>query len=175
MVHKSKYFYGHEVSQFGLENRRVDYATLGKCGDMVLCNRIDCLFYRNVDGEYVEPELINGYLTDEDQIEALQDEIEELLEEQNETTEPERVQEIQDEIFKIQKKIRLLNGGLCPREILQYYIISDSLAELLQDCTDEIVFYIDVFDIYVWGVTHCGTSWDYVLTDIELDLDEDEK
>lgn len=24
-------------------------------------------------------------------------------------------------------------------------------------------------DIYLWGITHFGTSWDYVLTDIELE------
>jgi hypothetical protein len=27
--------------------------------------------------------------------------------------------------------------------------------------------------MYIWGVTHYGTSWDYVLTDIKIELDED--
>lgn len=57
-------------------------------------------------------------------------------------------------------------------EIFQYYIISPSGAEILQDWTDEIVFYNGAVDMYVWGVTHWGTSWDYVLTDIKLNCGE---
>lgn len=170
MVQKN--FYGHEVSEVGLENRRVDYATLSKCGDIVLCNGIAKLFNRFIDGKLVKAELINGYLTDDDQIEDFQSEIEELLEQHAQEEDSKRLQEIDNEISKIKKKIRLLDGGSNPREILQYYIISDDFAELLQNCTHEIVFYIDALRIYVWGVTHCGTSWDYVLTDIELDEDE---
>lgn len=30
-----------------------------------------------------------------------------------------------------------------------------------------ILYYIDELDMYILGVTHFGTSWDYVLTDIE--------
>ena len=51
-------------------------------------------------------------------------------------------------------------------EIFQYYIISESGAELLADYTNEIVYYSDDLDVYLWGVTHYGTSWDYVLTEI---------
>lgn len=53
-------------------------------------------------------------------------------------------------------------------DIYQWYIISDSGAQLLMRETDEIVFYDSELDIYVWGVTHWGTGWDYVLTGIEL-------
>ena len=53
-------------------------------------------------------------------------------------------------------------------EVYQYYIISDSGAKFLQDFTDEIVYYHNDLDMYVWGITHFGTSWDYVLTDIKL-------
>ena len=35
--------------------------------------------------------------------------------------------------------------------------------------TNEIVFYSEDLDMYLWGVTHYGTSWDYVLTDIKID------
>ena len=34
--------------------------------------------------------------------------------------------------------------------------------------TDEIVYYNEELDMYVWGITHYGTSWDYVLTDIAI-------
>lgn len=55
-----------------------------------------------------------------------------------------------------------------PIDIYQWYIISDYGAEILMRETDEIVFYDEELEVYVWAVTHCGTSWDYVLTDIEL-------
>ena len=56
-------------------------------------------------------------------------------------------------------------------EIFQFYIISDNGARILKDYTNEIVFYCDSLDMYIWGVTHYGTSWDYVLTDIEIEPD----
>ena len=51
-------------------------------------------------------------------------------------------------------------------EVFQYYIISENGAELLADYTNELVYYSDDLDVYLWGVTHYGTSWDYVLTEI---------
>lgn len=53
-------------------------------------------------------------------------------------------------------------------EVYQYYIISDSGFRFLEEYTDEIVYYHEELDMYVWGITHFGTSWDYVLTDIKL-------
>lgn len=54
-------------------------------------------------------------------------------------------------------------------EVYQYYIITDSGARFLSDFTDELVYYNQELDIYLWGITHYGTSWDYVLTDIKLE------
>ena len=56
-------------------------------------------------------------------------------------------------------------------EIFQYFIVSDNGAEILQEA-EEIVFYNETLDMYVWGVTHWGTSWDYVLTNIPLNCEE---
>ena len=53
-------------------------------------------------------------------------------------------------------------------EVYQYYIISGVGYSFLRDYTDEIVYYHEDLDMYVWGITHFGTSWDYVLTDIKL-------
>lgn len=53
-------------------------------------------------------------------------------------------------------------------EVYQYYIISDSGAKFLEENTNEIVYYHEDLDMYVWGITHFGTSWDYVLTNIKL-------
>ena len=52
-------------------------------------------------------------------------------------------------------------------EIYQYYIIEESFAEYLARATDEIVFYNNDLDLYVWGITHFGTSWNYVYTDVK--------
>lgn len=54
-------------------------------------------------------------------------------------------------------------------EVYQYYIISWSGYKFLSEYTDEIVYYNERLDMYVWGITHFGTSWDYVLTDIKLE------
>lgn len=59
--------------------------------------------------------------------------------------------------------------------IFQDYIISEYGYKFLSEYTDEIVFYNEKLDIYVWGITHYGTSWDYVLTDIKLIQDGDQK
>lgn len=52
--------------------------------------------------------------------------------------------------------------------IFQDYIISEYGYRILSNYTDEIVFYNEKLDMYIWGITHYGTSWDYVLTDIKL-------
>jgi hypothetical protein len=48
------------------------------------------------------------------------------------------------------------------KDIFQWYLISPSDAEYIKRNTDELIFYSDVLDEYVWGITHFGTSWDYV-------------
>ena len=53
-------------------------------------------------------------------------------------------------------------------EVYQYFIISYAGYRFLEEYTDEIVYYHTELDMYVWGVTHFGTNWQYVLTDIEL-------
>lgn len=110
-------FCGNPISEYGQQNRHVDYATLAKAFDAVLCNEI-----MNVYSDHWE--IVNGSDYDE---------------ENDEYT-----------------------------EIYQYYIISGSGAKVLEHWTDEIVYYNGRLDMYVWGVTHFGTSWDYVLTDIEI-------
>ena len=67
----------------------------------------------------------------------------------------------------------LVNGDVDDEtEIFQHYIISQGGAMILEGYTDEIVFYSEQLDIYVWCVTHWGTSWDYVLTDIPCKMGE---
>jgi hypothetical protein len=111
-------FCGNPISEYGQKYHRVDYATLAKAFDAVLCNEI-----MNVSPE-------NWFLWSGSDYDKEND--------------------------------RYI-------EIYQYYIISSSGAELLQFWTDEIVYYNEELDMYVWGVTHWGTAWDYVLTDIKIE------
>lgn len=59
-------------------------------------------------------------------------------------------------------------SGKFDQAVMQDYIISEYGFEILVDYTDEIVFYNETLDMYIWSITHFGTSWDYVLTDIKL-------
>ena len=124
MNENKKYFFGNEISSYGVQNNRVDYKALAASFDAVLCNDITKLFYSTINNEYSEAELYNGYDYNNEE----------------------------DNYY----------------DIYQYYIISERGAVLLKDYTDEIVYYIPVLDMYIWGVTHFGTSWDYVLTDIKI-------
>lgn len=54
-------------------------------------------------------------------------------------------------------------------DVYQEYIISEQGAKFLQEYTDEIVYYNSELDIYLWGITHFGTSWSYVLTGIKIE------
>lgn len=62
----------------------------------------------------------------------------------------------------------LMSGDDWDNDIYQYYIISEAGCEFLARFTDEIVYYNESLDIYLWCITHFGTSWDYVLTDVKL-------
>ena len=58
-------------------------------------------------------------------------------------------------------------------EVYQWYIIdiNDWDVDYLRgnDINDFIITYSDVLDCYILAVTHWGTSWDYVLTDIKIE------
>ena len=70
-------------------------------------------------------------------------------------------------IEKDYSKLELENGSEYDNndnyiDIYQYYIISDDMAGFIKQFTDEILFYHTELDIYVWAITHYGTSWDSV-------------
>ena len=113
-----KFFCGNEISAYGQENNRLDYATFAKAFDAVLNNNIFSMGWGIGNGW----ELVNGSDYDEE------------TEEYN--------------------------------EVFQWFIVSDSGAQMIQDYTDEILYYHEELDIYLWGITHFGTSWNYVLMDI---------
>lgn len=113
-----KYFCGNEISAYGQEHNRLDYATFAKAFDAVLNNNIFNMGWEIGNGL----ELVNGSMYNEETGEK--------------------------------------------QEVYQWFIVSDNGAQMIQDYTDEILYYHEELDIYLWGVTWGGTSWDYVLTDI---------
>lgn len=167
---EKKYYYGNEISQYGLENGRVDYATLAECFDAVLNNDIMQLTYNIGYWEQVSGTVDN---TDEiEELEEKQEEIENLLEDANDQEENKLIEQCKDlgyEIEKIKEEIEDLESEQDQEpEVFQWYIVDDWGARLLQDI-NQIVYYNEMLDMYLWGVTHYGTSWDCVLTDIKID------
>lgn len=63
-------------------------------------------------------------------------------------------------------------------EFYQYYLIdiNSYMIEKLQKlkCNDIVIAWSDTLEEYVLLVDHCGTSWDYVMTDIEPTENSDE-
>ena len=55
--------------------------------------------------------------------------------------------------------------------IYQDYIISEYGYRFLEEHTDELVFYNERLDLYIWGITHYGTAWSHVLTDNKLNIE----
>lgn len=63
------------------------------------------------------------------------------------------------------------------KDIYQYFIVDGCFNdEALQKVGKElgVVYYNSNLDIYILGVDHLGTSWNYVLTDIEPTEDYEE-
>lgn len=135
------HWYGKKVSKYALENGFADYRTLADVvGDCVLCNAMADRFGNTL--EWVSGEMYSYY--------DINNGYEEITREEAEEREWE---DVEQEVI----------------DVYQWYIISDRGAELLKRETDEIVLYDEELDVYVWAVTHYGTSWDYVLTSIELE------
>ena len=182
------YFCGNEASDYAKEHGFLDYATLAKAFDAVLNNGIiqatsDIGYWdiENGSEEYYEDNDGNRYTYDEkeERIEELEAKIREYEDTINEVMERDEDYEenhvyiaMNENISRIDEEIEALEEAHY-EEIFQYFIISDNGAEILKDYTNEIVFYNETLDMYVWGVTHWGTSWDYVLTDIRLNCGEE--
>lgn len=156
---EQKYYYGNAISEYGMQNGRVDYATLAKCFDAVLNNDIMSLTYGIGYWDQV-----SGTVENSEDIEELEEKRDEL-EEQNESS-PSQI--LENEINEINDKIEGLEREQDDQEVFQWYIVDDWGGHMLTEI-NEIVYYNETLDMYLWGVTHYGTSWDYVLTSIKID------
>ena len=172
-IHKSSYFFGNKISAYGLKNGYIDYSTLAKAFDAVLNNDImlntaNIGFWEQVNGLVDNSEKIEELTEKKEKIENI---LLDMIKKDEETTE---------EYKNFEKKYNDLESDIqglkeeedSPPEIYQYYIISGYGADILQDFTNENVFYNDFLDMYVWGVCHFGTAWDYVLTDIPVKVED---
>lgn len=68
MEKEQKYYYGNTISEYGLQNGRVDYRTLAKCFDAVLNNDIMSLTY-----DIGAWEQVSGIIDNTDEIEELEE------------------------------------------------------------------------------------------------------
>ena len=163
MTLKSVYFYGNKVSEYGIKNGYVDYATLAKAFDAVLNNNI---MEQTADLGYWEQ--VSGMIDNSEEIDEIREQIEELeeqiTEEQDEET-SRKIEELEEQIEELEREQDE------PGEVFQWYIVSDPGSRILEEA-GEIVYYNETLDMYLWGVTHWGTSWDYVLTNIAIDCEE---
>lgn len=154
---EQKYYYGNPISDYGMEHGYVDYRTLAKCFDAVLNNDIMPLTYDVGCWEQV-----SGIIDNSDEIEELEKKRDELEDEN-----PSQI--LENEIDSINEQIEELESEQDNEpEIFQWFIVDDWGAKLLQDI-NETVYYNEKLDMYLWGVTHYGTSWGYVLTSIKID------
>lgn len=157
---EKKYYYGNAISEYGMVHGYVDYATLAKAFDAVLNNGIMTLTY-----DIGAWEQISGIIDNSDEIDELEEKRDEL-EEENENS-PSQI--LENEINEINEQIEELEREQDDiQEVYQWFIVDDWGARLLQEI-NEIVYYSEKLDMYLWGVTHFGTSWDCVLTSIKID------
>lgn len=157
---ENKYYCGNAISEYGIEQGYVDYATLAKGFQAVLNNDIMSLTY-----DIGSWEQVSGTVDNSDEIEELEEKRDEL-EEQNGNS-PSQI--LENEINEISEQIEELENEQDDEpEVFQWFIVDDWGARLLQDI-NEIVYYNETLDMYLWGVTHYGTSWNYVLTNIKID------
>lgn len=150
MEKEQKYYYGNPISDYGMENGRVDYATLAKAFDAVLNNDIMDLTY-----DIGSWDQMSGTIDNTDEIEELEEKRDEL-EEQNESS-PSQI--IENEIDEINEQIEELENEQDEgQEVFQWFIVDDWGARLLQEI-NEIVYYNEKLDMYLWG---CTTLWNWL-------------
>ena len=166
------YFCGNEVSDYAKEQGYLDYRTLAKAFDAVLNNDIMSITDSNGIGYWNQE---NGIIDNSDEIEELENNIsdtEEKMEELDEKSNDYKV--LESEIDEIQSRIdELQNQQDYPPEVFQWYIVDGNGADIIKEYTDDPLYYNEALDMYLWGVTHYGTSWDYVITDVKLNCGDD--
>ena len=160
-------YYDVTASNTGIENNRVDEETLFQ---VIKGISADDIFKKTQEYGIGYWELVNGSLyvhydcegndyTDEEAQERIQ-ELEELIDNADEEAQA-------DEIAAWEADIQNLEDGV-EYDIHQIYLVSEKAARILIEESDEIVFYNQELNAYVWCITFCGADWSEVLTSIPL-------
>jgi hypothetical protein len=195
------HFYGNEASDYGKEQGYVDYRTFSKAFDAVMNNSI--MQDLESAGYYFEPvqDGSSDYSDEIDELREEADELRDKAQEANDEADEledqareeadagngeksgellsqarkrrEEAEAAETEADKKEERADDLEAEQDPPEIFQFFIVDDAGAEIIQEWTDDPLFYCSALDMYIWGVTHWGTSWDYVLTDIRLNAGEE--
>ena len=177
-----KYFYGNEISAYGQEHGYVDYRTLAQAFDAVLSNDImqktcDLGYWETYCGSEGYYEDSGGTWYDDEEAQERIDELKERLDEigdrlselsDEEKEDTEEYTALVEEQTEIEEDIECLEDEQY-YDFYQYFIVDGKGAEILEEA-GETVWYNEYLDLYVWGVTHWGTSWDYVLTNIPCNV-----
>lgn len=151
-------FCGNEASDYAKEQGYLDYATFAKAFDAVMNNSI---MENTCEIGFWEQE--NGIIDNSEEIEDLEEQIADLEEGS------EDYKDIQEQIEDLKEE----QEQSYDQDIFQYFIVSDQGAEMIKQYTEDPLFYNETLDMYVWGITHFGTSWSYVLTDVKLNCKEE--
>lgn len=178
------HFYGQEISSYGRENGYVDYRSFASAFDAVLNNEIisktaDSCYWEN-ENYPDNTEEIEELEEKQEAIQAEADEYENRSAEASENGDPIGAGMFFDLAYEgltswaYDIETERENLECYEPEVFQWYIVSYSGAELIQRFTDNPLYYSEELDMYVWGVTHYGTAWDYVLTDIPCEKKVDE-
>lgn len=176
----NKYYYGKEVSEYGVRKGFVDLDAFSE----VMNGVMHCSILEKVTDLGFEWQLINGslyeyfdtngniYTYDEaqDKISDIQDGIDTLQYEIDDSDENDEccIESLEQDIKKLETEISVLEE---PEEktIYRCYIISANAAEILmQDSEEELLFYCKELDMYVWCLTKNGEDWKNILTDIPV-------
>lgn len=166
MTQEKKYYYGNEISGYGVEHGFVDYRAFAKAFDAVLNN--DIMNQLEAKGFYFE--LVGGLVDNSEEIAELEEKIEELEDRAAELEEGEELEAIEAQIEELEDEKSELEDaeGYPTTDVYQFYIVSDPAVKILEE-NNELVWYCEELDLYIWGVCHWGTAWDYVLTNIKID------
>lgn len=138
----SPYFYGYKISNDSKRAGYLSYHDMAAPWSMVLANSL-----RNATYDTGYWELENG--SDVVYMDA-------------------DYNEIDEDTYN-----ELLNSGKeCYEDYLdvyQEYVVEPAFVTFLEEFTDELVWYNDELDLYIWGVCHWGTPWSGVSTSIKLE------
>lgn len=167
---KSNYFCGKKISDYGIEKGYLDYQTFANAFNHVLANET---FEKLSKIEYWE--LLSGGIDNSEKMEELEEKmiiLEKKIEDESISEEERTAAEAEHEELEGYFQELEVEDKMLP-EVYQWFIVDSDGIDLCQEA-GEVVVYFEKYDLAFWGVSHWGTSWDYVLTDIKIERDSDD-